>query len=139
MSRTARVLHTARTITTGGREDGTSRSSDGLLDVRLSTPGSARIGTSPEQLLAAGWSASLASAIASVARQRGIPLPAPVKIEAELDLNLGQDGCSLSARLDIRLTGVAQTVAESLIVEARALCPYTKAMRSSVQISVNLA
>jgi lipoyl-dependent peroxiredoxin len=48
-----RLLYTAKTRTTGGREN----SSDGRLDVKLSVPGSARIGANPEQLLAAGWSA----------------------------------------------------------------------------------
>jgi osmotically inducible protein OsmC len=59
MNRIVEVLHTAKTGTTGGREHGASRSSDGLLDVRLSKPGTARIGANPEQLLAAAWSASL--------------------------------------------------------------------------------
>ena len=57
MSRVAKVVYTAKTETTGGRENGASRSSDGLLDIRLSVPGSARIGANPEQLFAAGWSA----------------------------------------------------------------------------------
>ena len=59
MSQIAKVVYTARTDTIGGRESGSSRSLDGLLDIRLSTPGSARIGTNPEQLFAAAWSASL--------------------------------------------------------------------------------
>ena len=64
-----KVVYTAKTHTTGGRENGASRSSDGRLDVRLSTPGSARIGTNPEQLFAAGWSACFESAIGLAARQ----------------------------------------------------------------------
>ena len=75
MSQTASVLHTAKTHTTGGREHGVARSSDGRLDVRLSTPGSPRIGTNPEQLFAAGWSACFESAIALAARKRRITLP----------------------------------------------------------------
>ena len=54
----AKVLYTANTRTTGGRENGISRSFDGCLDVRLSTPGSTRISTKPGQLFVAGWSAS---------------------------------------------------------------------------------
>jgi organic hydroperoxide reductase OsmC/OhrA len=48
------VLYTAMTRTTGGREHGAARSSDGRLDIRLSMPGSTGVGTNPEQLLAAG-------------------------------------------------------------------------------------
>jgi lipoyl-dependent peroxiredoxin len=57
-----KLLYTAKTHTTGGRENGASRSSDGHLDVKLSIPGSARISANPEQLLAAGWSACFESA-----------------------------------------------------------------------------
>jgi hypothetical protein len=52
MTQIKKVLYTAKTHTTGGRESGASRSSDGYLDIKLSTPGRARIGTNPEQLFA---------------------------------------------------------------------------------------
>src|SRR5579862_2354984 len=105
VSRIAKVLYTAKTSTVGGRENGASRSSDGVLDIRLSSPGSARIGTNPEQLFAAGWSACFASAIALAARKRNIALPAEVSIDAEVDLNLGDGGYFLSTRLNVRLPG----------------------------------
>ena len=53
MTQPENVLYTAKTHTTGGRE-GASRSSDGQLDVKLSTPGTGAAGTNPEQLFAAG-------------------------------------------------------------------------------------
>lgn len=56
MTQLEKVLYTAKTHTTGGR-DGESRSSDGRLEVKLSSPGSSGSGTNPEQLFAAGWSA----------------------------------------------------------------------------------
>jgi Ohr subfamily peroxiredoxin len=138
MSRIARIVYTARIATTGGRENGASRSSDGLLDIRLSTPGSMRIGTNPEQLLAAGWSASFASAIVSVAHEKKLPLPAGVSISAEVDLNLGDDGYSLSTRLNVTLPGVEHDAARALIEQAHDICPYSKATRGNVEISINL-
>src|SRR5262245_29222088 len=106
MSPATRARHTAKTHPTGGRQHSRSRSSYGHLDVRLSTPGSARIGTNPEQLFAAGWSACFESAIAFAARKRNIALPADVTIDAEVDLKLGDDGYSLSARLNVSVPGV---------------------------------
>src|SRR5436190_9710372 len=103
MRGTSKVLYTAKTHTTGGRENGASRSSDGHLDIRLSTPGSARIGTNPEQLFAAGWSACFESAVALVARKRKITLPADVAIDAEVDLHIADIGYFLSARLNVSL------------------------------------
>src|SRR5580693_6211213 len=71
-----KVLYTAKTHTIGGRVNGLSRSSDGHLDVRLSTPGTGGLGTNPEQLFAAGWSACFEGAIAHAARKRKVILPA---------------------------------------------------------------
>ncbi len=58
-----KLLYTAKTHTTGGRENGHAKSSDGQLEVRLSTPGAGRPGTNPEQLFAAGWSACFEGAM----------------------------------------------------------------------------
>ena len=138
MKHIVKVLHTAKTETTGGRENGASRSSDGLLDIRLSTPGSARIGTNPEQLLAAGWSASFANAIALAARKRKIALPAKVSIDAEVDLNLGDGGYFISTRLNVRLPGLERNVAKDLVDEAEKICPYSKATRGNIGVTIRL-
>ena len=138
MRRIAKVVYTAKTETTGGRENGTSRSSDGLLDIRLSVPGSARIGTNPEQLFAAGWSASFASAIALAARKRNMPLPAEVRIDAEVGLNLGDDGYFLGSRLNVRLPGLDRSVAKDLVEEAQKNCPYSKATRGNIGVTIEL-
>ncbi|MEI9400880.1 Ohr family peroxiredoxin [Mesorhizobium argentiipisi] len=138
MSRIARVVYTARIATIGGRENGASRSSDGLLDIRLSAPGSARIGTNPEQLIAAGWSTSFASAITSVARERKIALPVGVSIDAEVDLNLGDSGYFLSTRLNVSLPGVELDLAKALVGEAHRVCPYSKATSGNIEVRITL-
>jgi Ohr subfamily peroxiredoxin len=138
LSQIAKVVYTARTSTTGGRENGASRSSDGLLDIRLSTPGSTRIGANPEQLFAAGWSASFESAIALAARKRKISLPGGVSIDAEVDLNLGDGGYFLSARFNVRLPGVERNVAKALVDEAHDICPYSKATRGNIEVTIKL-
>jgi lipoyl-dependent peroxiredoxin len=57
MTKLEKLLYTAKAHTTGGREGGASRTDDGLLEVKLSVPGTPGTGTNPEQLFAAGWSA----------------------------------------------------------------------------------
>ena len=138
MHRGGKVVYTAKTRTTGGRDNGAARSSDGRLDVRLSAPGSARIGTNPEQLFAAGWSACFESAIALVARQKNIALPGEVAIDAEVDLNLLDGGYVLSARLNVSLPGIARDVAQALLDEAHTICPYSKATRGNIDVAINL-
>ena len=134
----AKVLYTAKTHTTGGRENGIARSSDGRLDVRLSTPGSVRIGTNPEQLLAAGWSACFESAIALAARKRKIALPPDMAIDAEVDLHLDDSGNFLSARLNVSIPGVEREIARALIDEAHETCPYSKATRGNIDVVIKL-
>ena len=138
MSQVEKVLYTAKTHTTGGRENGASRSSDGSLDVRLSSPGSGRIGTNPEQLLAAGWSACFESAMGIAARKKKIILPADLAIDAEVDLNLGDGGYFLSARLNVSLRGVEREVAQALVDEADETCPYSKATRGNIGVTIKL-
>jgi lipoyl-dependent peroxiredoxin len=132
-----RVIYTARTRTTGGRENGVSRSSDGRLDVQLSLPGSPRIGTNPEQLFAAAWSACFESAIGFVAQKRKIML-SQLTIDAEVDLHLADGEYSLSARFNVSLPGLDRDIARSLVEEAEQVCPYAKATRGTIDFSVNL-
>ena len=114
----ARVIHTARTRTTGGRDHGIARSHDGNLDVKLTTPGSTDIGTNPEQLFGAGWSACFASAISHAARKNKVTL-GQVTIDAELDLHLADNtDYFLSARFNISIPGIARAVAHDLVQQA---------------------
>jgi Ohr subfamily peroxiredoxin len=133
-----KLLYTARVRTTGGRDHGVARSSDGHLDVRLSTPGAAGSGTNPEQLLAAGWSACFESAMDLAARKKKIVLPADLAIAAEVDLNLADGGYFLRARLNVSLPGVKRDDAQALVDEAHQICPYSKATRGNVDVAINL-
>jgi Ohr subfamily peroxiredoxin len=134
-----KVIYTAKTHTTGGRENGVSRSSDGRLDVKLSVPGSPRIGTNPEQLFAAGWSACFEGAIALVARKKKIKLPGEVAIDAEVDLHLDNNGeYFLSARLNISIPDVERSIAQGLVDDAKGVCPYSKATRGNIAVTYNL-
>jgi lipoyl-dependent peroxiredoxin len=138
VSEIGKVQYTAKTRTTGGREKGISRSSDGRLDIRFATPGSPRIGTNPEQLFASAWSACFESAIALVARNRNIALPADVAIDAEVELNLADSGYFLRTRLNVSLPGIERGVAQALLDEAHQICPYSKATRGNIDVAINL-
>ena len=137
MTQANKVLYTAKTHTTGGR-DGASRSSDGLLDVKLSSPGSAGVGTNPEQLFAAGWSACFEGAMGLAARKMKIALPADLAIDTEVDLNLVDGAYFLAARLNVSLPGLEREVAQRLTDAAHQTCPYSKAIRGNVDVVINL-
>jgi Ohr subfamily peroxiredoxin len=132
-----KVLYTAKTHTTGGR-DGASRTSDGRLDVKLSSPGVSGSGTNPEQLFAAGWSACFMSAIGLAATQRKITLPADRAIDAEVDLGTNDGGYLLRARLNVSLPGIDRGTAQALVDAAHQICPYSKATRGNIDVTINL-
>jgi osmotically inducible protein OsmC len=132
------VIYTAKTHTTGGRENGAARSSDSRLDIKLSLPGSPRAGTNPEQLFAAGWSACFEGAIAVAAQRKKIKLPADVAIDAEIDLHLDNGEFFLSARLNVSIPGIERGIAQGLVADAKGICPYSKATRGNIDVTYNL-
>ncbi|MEN4762170.1 organic hydroperoxide resistance protein [Chryseobacterium sp. C39-AII1] len=133
-----KVLYTGKIHTTGGRE-GFSKSSDGNLDIKLSTPGGSEPGTNPEQLFAAGWSSCFISALGIAARKRKIKLPAETAVDAEVDLCLNDDTYFLQARLNISLPGIDNETAQLLAEEAHQKCPYSKATRGNILVTLQIS
>lgn len=133
-----KVLYTAKTHTTGGR-DGASHSSDNRLDVKLSSPGTSGGGTNPEQLFAAGWSACFIGAMGVAAGRMKVTLPADRAIDAEVDLGTNEGGYILRARLNVSLPGLDRAVAQSIVDAAHQICPYSKATRGNIDVAINLA
>lgn len=131
-----KVLYTGKTHTSGGR-DGASRSSDGKLDIQLSSPGSHGAGTNPEQLFAAGWSACFIGAIGIAAAKKKITLPEGTAVDAEVDLGLAKTEYFLQARLNVSLPGLGEETARALIESAHQTCPYSKATRGNINVTIN--
>jgi lipoyl-dependent peroxiredoxin len=132
-----KTLYTANVYVTGGRE-GSARSSDGRLDLKLSRPGGPGEGTNPEQLFAAGWSACFEGAMAIAAKAKGVTLPAELAIDAEVELRHGDEGYSLAARLNVRVPGVDPELARQIIETAHRTCPYSKAIKGNIDAVVTL-
>jgi Ohr subfamily peroxiredoxin len=133
-----RVIYTAKARTAGGREGGSSRTSDGRLEVKLSVPGTPGTGTNPEQLFAVGWSACFLSAIKIVAARMKVKLPADLAIDAEVDLGTTDGAYLIQARLNVSLPGIARETAQKLVDGAHLECPYSKATHGNINIVTDL-
>jgi lipoyl-dependent peroxiredoxin len=129
-----KVIYTAKAHTTGGRDGGASRTSDGRLDVKLSVPGTPGIGTNPEQLFAVGWSACFLSALKIVAARMKVRLPAEVAIDTEVDLGMTDGGYVLQARLNVLLPGIEPAIAQQIVDGAHHECPYSKATHGNINV-----
>ena len=133
-----KLLYTAQMHTTGGRDGGTARSSDGRLDVKLSTPGASGTGTNPEQLFAAGWSACFIGAMRLAAAGMKVKLPSDTAVDVEVDLRMRGETYLLQARLNVLVPGVDRAMAEKIVAAAHETCPYSRATRGNIDVEINV-
>ena len=135
------VLYTADVTATGG-PDGTAKSNDTKLAVKLSTPtglgGSGGEGTNPEQLFAAGYAACFIGAMNLVAAKMKITLPVTTKVNANVDIGPIENGFGIAATLNIDLADMDKTQAQALVDAAHSVCPYSNATRGNIKVTINL-
>jgi len=136
-----KVLYTAHATATGGRE-GRAISSDKVLDVALTTPrelgGAGAVGTNPEQLFAAGYSACFLGAMKYVAGQEKIALPADVSVNGNVGIGQIPTGFGIEVELKISLPGLARDAAEALVAKAHVVCPYSNATRGNIDVTLTV-
>lgn len=134
-----KVLYTAHAKTTGGRE-GKSTSSDGALDVKLTTPkelgGNGAFGTNPEQLFAAGYSACFIGAMKFVGGRDKIAIPADLSIETSVGIGPIPTGFGIQVEHKISLPGMDRETAEKLVAAAHIVCPYSNATRGNIDVNL---
>lgn len=133
------MTYATRATTTGGR-DGRAILEDGGFGLAMALPkelGGSGQGMNPEQLFALGYSACFGSAILAIGRKHGID---PSKATVTADVTLEKDDISfgLSVALSIKLPGVDRDTAEKVIHEAHEICPYSRATRGNVPVTLQL-
>jgi Ohr subfamily peroxiredoxin len=137
------VKYTTKATATGGR-DGSARSEDGVLDVKLSTPkalgGAGGDGTNPEQLFAAGYSACFIGALKAVGAGMKIKVPAETTVTATVGIGpRSEGGFGITADLLVTLPGLDREEAQKLVDAAHQVCPYSNATRGNVNVGLTLA
>lgn len=139
-----KALYTATATATGGRA-GTAKSSDGAIDVTLSTPkelgGAGGPGTNPEQLFAAGYSACFIGAMKAVAGKQKISLPAEVSITSDVAIgpHANKPGAfGIQVDMKISVPGMDRAALEALVATAHEVCPYSNATRGNVDVSLTI-
>ena len=137
-----KVLYTAHGTATGGR-DGTGKSSDDVLDVKLTTPkelgGNGATGTNPEQLFAVGYAACFIGAMKVVAGRDKVALPADTRIDSSV--GIGPKGQAFGIEVDLKVTipGMDRAQAEALVEKAHQVCPYSNATRGNIDVRLSVA
>ena len=137
-------LYTAD-ATADGPRTGRTRSSDGRLDVELSRPaamgGDDGPGTNPEQLFAAGYAACFHSAMRFALKPldlrpdalEGARVTAKVHFDKE-----GQSSFDLAVDLEGHFPALEADVAQKLMAATHEVCPYSRATRGNVPITLTV-
>ncbi|RZL41794.1 MAG: organic hydroperoxide resistance protein [Variovorax sp.] len=134
-----KVLYTAEATAIGGRE-GTGKSSDGALDVKLSAPGSNKPGTNPEQLFAVGYAACFVGALKAVSSKIGIKVPDDVSIDSKVSLGPIKGGAAygIAVKLAVNLPGLDDAQKKQLVDAAHEVCPYSNATRGNIDVDLSI-
>jgi Ohr subfamily peroxiredoxin len=143
MSDQVKALYTAEATVVGGRDGGHASTSDRRLEVDLDIPaemgGAGGPGTNPEQLFAIGYAACFQSALLRVAATRKLDL-AGTRITARVGIGPAPGGgFGLTVMLDLDAPSVAPAVASELMEQAHQTCPYSRATRGNIAVTLTVA
>jgi lipoyl-dependent peroxiredoxin len=136
------VKYRTTATATGGR-DGSAKTEDGSLAVKLSTPkelgGAGGEGNNPEQLFAAGYSACFLGAMKAVAPSLSLKVPSDTTVTATVGIGpRSEGGFGITADLKISLPGLDHADAEKLVEKAHTICPYSNATRNNVDVGLTV-
>ena len=134
------VVYTAESTATGGGRDGHVKSSDNRIDLDTRPPkaaGGNGEGTNPEQLFSAGYAACFLGALRLVARNEKVSLDDATGVTAQVGFGKDSDGgFGINAHLIGYLPGLEQSQAEELMDKAHQVCPYSKATRGNIDVTL---
>jgi Ohr subfamily peroxiredoxin len=132
------TVYTTEASAKGGRS-GHVHSADGVIDLDMGKPGStANPKANPETLFAAGYAACFQGALANRAQTQGIDTSDSV-VTAAVTLGKTDDGgVGLAVELKAHLPGVDEGKAKELLDLAHQFCPYSKATRGNIDVTLTV-
>lgn len=135
------VLYRAEATAKGGRE-GSAKTTDGKLDLTLSTPkelgGAGGSGTNPEQLFAMGYSACFLGALQFVAKQDGVSLSKDTTVTGDVGIGAIPTGFGIEVELKIHVPNLSKEEAEELAEKAHVVCPYSNETQNNIDVMLTI-
>ena len=129
------------TATTKGGRDGRAVLDEGKLALAMALPkemGGSGEGHNPEQLFALGWSSCFGQAILLLAKKHGLDGQAA---KVSVTIGIDKDATSFALKADIKLAipGAEKDKLEALLKDAHEICPYSKATRGNIPVTLSVA
>jgi Ohr subfamily peroxiredoxin len=133
-----KVSYTTSASARGGRA-GHVRSADGLVDFDLAQPGTTpEPAVNPETLFAAGYAACFQGALANRAKTKGIDT-SDSTVTAHVSFGSSEDGgFGLAVDLEVTIPGIEAPQAYELVELAHQFCPYSKATRGNIDVTLTV-
>jgi osmotically inducible protein OsmC len=124
---------------TGGGRDGRTALADGSMSLQLVVPkelgGPGGEGANPEKLFALGYSACFLGAMRVASGQTKIKVPEGTTVTATIGIGpRSEGGFGITAELDVYLPGLAEDEARKLVETTHGICPYSNAIKASVDV-----
>lgn len=133
------MAYVTKATTIGGRE-GRAILEEGGFGLAMALPkevGGSGQGMNPEQLFAMGYSSCFSSAILAIARKHGVD-GSKAATTAEVTLEKDEISFALAVKISVKMPGVDRAVAETVLHEAHEICPYSRATRGNVHVTLEL-
>lgn len=131
-------LYTTSATATGGRS-GKVTSADGIIDLNLAMPkelGGPGNAANPETLFASGYAACFQGALGLVARNQKVTLPQGNTVSVTIGIGKDETSFGLNGVIKVALPGMDKGQAEALVAAAHQVCPYSKATRGNMDVTL---
>jgi Ohr subfamily peroxiredoxin len=133
------MAYTVSATTRGGR-DGRAVLENGGLSLAMALPkemGGNGDGHNPEQLFALGWSSCFGQAILALAKKHGLD-GAAARVTCTIGIDKDDTSFALKADLKVALPGADKDKLTALVEDAHTICPYSKATRGNVPVTLTV-
>jgi osmotically inducible protein OsmC len=133
------MAYTTTATTTGGR-NGRSMLSDGGLALAMALPkelGGSGEGHNPEQLFARGYSACYGQALLALGKKHGLDAT-NAKVTCAVTIDKDATSFALAVEIKVSLPGADKDKLKALVEDAHTICPYSKATRGNVPVTLTV-
>jgi Ohr subfamily peroxiredoxin len=128
------------TATTKGGRNGRAVLDNGGLGLAMALPkemGGSGEGHNPEQLFALGWSSCFGQAILALAKKHGLD-GQDARVTVSIGIDKDDVSFALKADIKVALPGADKDKLQALVEEAHKICPYSRATRGNVPVTLSV-
>ena len=133
-----KIAYTTAASAKGGRA-GHVKSEDGVIDFDTAQPGTSKEPkANPETLFAAGYAACFQGALGNRAKTKGVDT-SDSTVTAEVSFGPSEDGgFGIAVELKVSIPGVEPEQARELVELAHEFCPYSKATKGNIDVTLTV-